>query len=238
MIISLSIATVGACVLGVQYGIPFVFRVMAVAGLRSRCRAKGLLVLTYDDGPGRVTTPHLMDLLKSYGVAATFFLLGRRVDGCERILERLHDEGHELGCHTQEHHNAWKIWPNRATADIQNGYRTLQRWVPRDGLYRPPYGKLTTLAWLNLRRRGASIGWWTIVAGDTHDSLPSPEDVVCRVRGAGGGVVLMHDFDRSGADAVDRREFVLRTTELLLQAADEEGWRVCQLGTLLSEARN
>jgi hypothetical protein len=45
---------------------------------------------------------------------------------------------------------------------------------------------------------------------------------------AGGGVVLLHDFDRGH----ERADFVLASTEHLLNAAEEHGWAVKTLGEL------
>ncbi|NLT61955.1 MAG: hypothetical protein GXX88_15000, partial [Candidatus Hydrogenedentes bacterium] len=47
---------------------------------------------------------------------------------------------------------------------------------------------------------------------------------------AGGGVVLMHDFDRGP----EREAFVLETTGLLLDAAAREGLNVMTLSELFS----
>ena len=34
------------------------------------------ICLTFDDGPDQVQTPKVLDLLKKYGIKATFFVLG------------------------------------------------------------------------------------------------------------------------------------------------------------------
>jgi len=56
--------------------------------------------LTIDDGPHAVLTPMILDTLAEYDVRATFFLLGERIAGNEAIVQRIIDEGHELGNHT------------------------------------------------------------------------------------------------------------------------------------------
>lgn len=188
------------------------------------CRSRRTLVLTYDDGPGAALTAALLDLLQGHAASATFFLLGRRVLPCTALVDRVLTDGHELACHGQEHLNAWKTWPWRATRDIALGYDSLSKWIPSDATFRPPYGKLTLATWWTVRRRGARIGWWTIDSGDTHATLPTPQSVADAAARAGGGVVLMHDFDRG----LERANFVLRTTELLLEMARREGLRVCR----------
>jgi hypothetical protein len=113
------------------------------------------------------------------------------------------------------------------------GYRTLAPWVSPAGLYRPPYGKTTLATWWAARRRHARLAWWTVDSGDTHAVLPAPQTIVEAVRRDGGGVVLMHDFDRSPQTRAARHAHVLNTTAQLLELARAEGLTPCSLGQLL-----
>ena len=192
---------------------------------QQRLRKERKLVLTYDDGPGPSLTPRLLELLASHHCHATFFILGRNAATAPDLVSRIAAEGHELGCHTHEHLNAWKSAPWRAAADIGHGYSTLAPWIPPDAPFRPPYGKLTLPTWITLCRRKAPIVWWTLDSGDTHESIPDPSQVAERLAQDGGGIVLLHDFDRGQ----ERMDFVFRTTELLLQVAEREGMRGCSL---------
>jgi hypothetical protein len=79
--------------------------------------------------------------------------------------------------------------------------------------------------------RKTPIGWWTVDSGDTFDELPDPRSVTERIVRDSGGVVLLHDFDRSR----DRMDYVLRTTEMLLQASKREGLRIVRMRDLLAE---
>ena len=67
-------------------------------------------------------------------------------------------------------------------------------------------------------------------SGDTWAALPPAQRTVDAVVRAGGGVVLMHDFDRGP----EREAFVLETTGLLLDAAAREGLNVMTLSELFS----
>jgi len=58
-----------------------------------------VIYLTFDDGPGPDTNA-LLDLLKRYGVKATFFVTNRGTGG---ELWRMHKEGHSIGMHTKTH---------------------------------------------------------------------------------------------------------------------------------------
>lgn len=65
------------------------------------------VALTYDDGPDPVTTPKILDVLKEYGVKATFFVLGEKLDNpaVQPVLKRIIQEGHYLASHDWTHLN-------------------------------------------------------------------------------------------------------------------------------------
>jgi len=213
----------------VLYFIPAAWKIKDIKRLSEKCERERLLALTYDDGPGRELTSRLLKLLEKYEVKASFFLLGRRLRNSVDIPEKLINAGHELGCHSQNHLNAWKIFPWRALKDIKNGYKTLDNWISDSALYRPPYGKITLPVWWMLKQKHAPLAWWTDDCGDTWKTLPVPEEIVKKILKKGGGVVLMHDFDRDS----ERMDYVIKTTELLLEGAKEEGIQVIKLGDIL-----
>jgi peptidoglycan/xylan/chitin deacetylase (PgdA/CDA1 family) len=210
------------------YLAPMTPRWAAVRRLRCWCRATRSLVLTYDDGPDADTTPRLLDLLAARGARATFFLVGSRAAAHPELVQRVVENGHEIGCHTQEHRHAWNESPVRSVIDVIDGYRSLSAWTASNARFRPPYGKLNAGTWFTVRRRRAPISWWTEVAGDVADEPPEPRVFVEQVRSSGGGVVLLHDFHRDPR----RAAFMLQLTHLLLDAAEAEGWSVRTLSEL------
>ncbi len=61
------------------------------------------MALTFDDGPSPYNTPSVLATLASYGVKATFFLVGVNVQSFPALARRIVDEGHELGNHSVYH---------------------------------------------------------------------------------------------------------------------------------------
>jgi peptidoglycan-N-acetylglucosamine deacetylase len=194
------------------------------------CRGK--LALTYDDGPDPLLTPQLLQLLDRYGVKASFFLVGFRAERSPAMSDLLAKSGHELGCHTDRHRHSWRVAPWQAVRDVSDGYERMKRWMPATALFRPPFGKLTTPTWLEAKRRGAPLCWWTHDGGDTWPALPDPAAITERIFRADGAVVLMHSHDRGR----DRHEYVLTLTEQLLNAARDHGWQVCTMSEVLATA--
>ena len=66
-------------------------------------RPAGKIYLTFDDGPGDYTGT-LLDILKKYGVKATFFVTGY---GDDVLIQREYAEGHAVGLHTNTHDYAY-----------------------------------------------------------------------------------------------------------------------------------
>lgn len=215
---------------------PFLYARASKHALSRRCRKMGAMVLTYDDGPGAILHPELLKLLRSHKVKATFFSLGRRAEAHPGLMEAAIADGHEIACHGFNHPHPWKSWPWVSDRDIRMGYQALSPWAKPDALFRPPHGKITLFTLLALLNRKSPIVWWTHDSEDTcAGSLPAVGNLVKSVVGYGGGVVLMHDFDRRGDSAALRHEFVLETTASLIEGAARAGLRIMTAGELLRQ---
>jgi peptidoglycan/xylan/chitin deacetylase (PgdA/CDA1 family) len=62
--------------------------------------AQPVVALTIDDGPDRQGTPAILDVLEKNNARATFFLIGARAAGNERLLARIQAGHHEIANHT------------------------------------------------------------------------------------------------------------------------------------------
>lgn len=211
--------------LTVYYIAPWIYRRYGMSRIRNSVTKRRMLALTYDDGPSLELTPRLLDLLHRRGARATFFMQGKHARQHPEIVDRIIQEGHSVGCHNDNHVNAWTSWPMTAMADMDAGYKSLSRWIRSNAMYRPPHGKITAATWWWIRRRGAQVIWWTIDSGDTNKVLPSADEIAKTVREEGGGIVLMHDINRPGG----RNEFVLEVTSALLDLAEEESLQILPL---------
>ncbi len=58
--------------------------------------------LTFDDGPS-IYTNEILDILDSYHVKATFFVVGKEGSNAEEALQRIVEDGHTLGMHSYSH---------------------------------------------------------------------------------------------------------------------------------------
>lgn len=61
--------------------------------------------LTFDDGPNKIITPQVLDILKKEDVKATFFVIGKYVEEYPEIVKRAYQEGHYIANHGYSHNN-------------------------------------------------------------------------------------------------------------------------------------
>jgi peptidoglycan/xylan/chitin deacetylase (PgdA/CDA1 family) len=118
-----------------------------------RCITPGTVALTYDDGPQKAFTSHVLDLFKSHNAKATFFITGNNInkgqiditDEYVSVIKRMDSEGHQIASHTWTHLDLSK--------DISSVDRKNQMWMNEMALrnivgkiptyMRPPYSSCT-----------------------------------------------------------------------------------------------
>lgn len=99
------------------------------------------LVLTYDDGPHPENTPRLLDILKKYGVKATFFTMGALIKEYPSIAKRIVDEGHILAGHDWTHINSNSETETVFARGLRQTVRGVKKVYPKNEFYyRFPYG--------------------------------------------------------------------------------------------------
>lgn len=68
-----------------------------------------VIYLTFDDGPSFAVTNQILYVLKEKNIKSTFFVVGYKIPGKEKIITRIHQEGHSIGLHSYTH-NMKKIY--------------------------------------------------------------------------------------------------------------------------------
>lgn len=104
-------------------------------------KEKAKVALTFDDGPCVAYTEELLDGLKDRGVKATFFLIGNKIEACEDVVKRMHDEGHLIGNHSYDHVNLYQLSVDDAVAQIAKTNQVIREVTGYTPEYlRPPFG--------------------------------------------------------------------------------------------------
>ena len=164
-------------------------------GLAGEGRAGGV-ALTFDDGPGPLGTPAVLQTLADLGWRATFFLLGSQVRRHPDIARLVVEAGHEVGVHGTIHRNHLMRTPWAVRRDLRLASREIAEATGvRPRWFRPPYGILTAGTLWAARDLGLVPVLWTAWGKDWRAG--PPERVAAEVMRTlrGGGTVLLHDSD-------------------------------------------
>jgi peptidoglycan/xylan/chitin deacetylase (PgdA/CDA1 family)/glycosyltransferase involved in cell wall biosynthesis len=157
------------------------------------------VALTFDDGPSPTTTPAILDTLASYGVRATFFMLGQEAERHPDLVARAAAAGHSIGNHTWSHRYL-TYDQDLLEAEVNRASELLGRLSGRAIRYiRPPGGRQNTMILAWLVRQGLRIVLWSI---DPRDwSKPKPTAITSHVleRLEPGAVIVLHESDGDGA---------------------------------------
>lgn len=154
------------------------------------------LYLTFDDGPHESITPKVLDLLHKYDAKATFFCIGDRVKKHPDIFSMIKEQDHAIGNHTYFHVNGWKMGVEKYVEDVMKANEVID-----SKMFRPPYGRLTSKQFQQLRQLGFKTVMWTVLSGDYNKSL-SPEECTKRVINnlKPGSIILFHDSEKAEAN--------------------------------------
>jgi peptidoglycan-N-acetylglucosamine deacetylase len=156
-----------------------------------------IMWLTFDDGPHPQATPFVLDELKKHNAKATFFCIGKNVAAWPDLYQRIIEEGHAVGNHTQHHLNGWKTKDRIYLDDIAEASRHIN-----STLFRPPYGRITRFQAAQLckamKKDKAKIIMWDVLSADFDESLlpqQCMEYVIMNARP--GSIIIFHDSEKA-----------------------------------------
>ena len=150
--------------------------------------------LTFDDGPNSLYHPLILDILKTYGIKATFFLVGQNSQRDSDIAKRTKAEGHTIGNHSLTHSFLPNLTQTAILKEIQSAEDILKSFNGGQvvTLFRPPYGGVNNYVKRTSDKLGLKLMLWDV---DPKDWSEPPEDeLVRRVVSAvhNGSDILLH----------------------------------------------
>lgn len=160
------------------------------------------VALTFDDGPHKIYTRELLDGLAERKVHATFFVVGKNIEGNEELIERMEQEGHLIGNHTYDHVKICDLSGEDACVQVEKTSALVREITGHDTEFvRPPFG-----AW-NKEMECSFVMIPVLWDVDPLDWTTKNADlVVQRVLGdvENGDIILLHDFYESSVKAALR----------------------------------
>lgn len=195
---------------------------------------KKKIALTFDDGPDPTYTPQILDVLKENRVKASFYLTGQVAVLSPGLVERLVEEGHEVGNHTYTHPHLGQVSPLQVELELNSMQRLFQAFTGRTmTTFRPPYqveSEPQKLDELLAMERGSKYNYTMISKNiETNDwATNSTEKIVQAAlkQLKNGHIVLLHD---AGGD----RSATVKALPILISELKARGYELVTVSELL-----
>lgn len=99
------------------------------------------LSISFDAAWGADKTREIMSICDSYGVKATFFLVGFWIEKYPEMVVEIYNNGFEIGIHSNTHPDMTKLSKNEIRDELTTNIKLIEDltgYTPK--LFRPPYG--------------------------------------------------------------------------------------------------
>ncbi|WP_445527736.1 polysaccharide deacetylase family protein [Streptomyces cyslabdanicus] len=170
------------------------------------------LNLTIDDGPDPVWTPQVLDVLREYGVKATFCMVGTQAQAHPDLVRKVVAEGHRLCDHTVSHDTTMdaksQAYQSQEILDAERVITEASGGV-RPMYYRAPGGAFTPYSRKLAASRGMRPLGWNV---DTKDfEQPGTDAIVATVERElpNGPTLLFHDAGGDRSQTVEALRRIL-----------------------------
>ena len=202
---------------------------------------KKKIALTFDDGPDPRFTPAVLDILQHYNVKATFFTIGMNGSIHPDLLQRIVNEGHEIGSHTFTHPNISMTSEEQLEIELNATERLFESKLGlRTVLFRPPYAEDVepeTPDQVEPLLFTGKLGYYTIGMQIDPNDWRNPgvdkivKETIAQAVSGQGNVVLLHD---SGGD----RSQTIAALPKIIEGLRSKGFQLVTVSDLIGLSRN
>ena len=149
--------------------------------------------LTFDDGPNTETSVEVLDVLKSFGIRASFFLIGQNVsEESKSTIKREIDEGHTVECHSWTHPAFPDLTREQMISEVERTNELIESCTGIPPVFfRPPYIALNDLLFETIHMPficGRGVNDWE----DNVSAEARAKDLLDNVHD--GQIILLHDM--------------------------------------------
>lgn len=123
------------------------------------------IAITFDNAPHPLWTPRYLQLLRTLGIKATFFVTGEKAEKHPELIKAIAEEGHELGFQNYSSHSNWWLTPKRNLRQIQRTLQLVRKTIGDHHTplyYRPPKGHFTLYNLWVARKKIMPVALWSI----------------------------------------------------------------------------
>lgn len=154
------------------------------------------IALTFDDFPTEGVSDRLLAVLRDHGVPATFFVIGRKAEQAQWLVQAAMDDGHAFGNHTYSHPRLVGLDWITVYNEVDRCSRILERITgERPRHFRPPGGGRNDMVNNIVRDLGMRVVMWHASSRDYEDPPPAQivADILKTTRNRDNVVAMLHD---------------------------------------------
>ncbi|PKM73743.1 MAG: deacetylase [Firmicutes bacterium HGW-Firmicutes-16] len=194
------------------FGLPWVINSSAIVGASASVRQLPIycvdrdnkcVSLTFDAAWGNEDTQLLIDILAKYKVKATFFIVGAWVDKYPESVKALHDAGHEVMSHSNDHAHFSALNENQIVDNLNKCNEKISKVTGvTPTLFRCPYGEYDDHVISAVNSIGMTAIQWNVDSLDWKGI--SASEIKQRVLGkvVPGSIVLFHNAAENTPEAL------------------------------------
>jgi len=228
-----------AAILGVYAVFPTLLaRVCHVGVIWRTSPGLGRVALTFDDGPDPVYTPQVLDVLRTYGVKACFFVLGEKAGRYPELVDRLQSEGHEVASHGYSHVPHALLGPARTYREMEETSRIIEKVTGRrPRLFRPAWGLVNACMLWPRFLYGQRVVLWSFMSQDWWHRFGAEQIarlVLRRIRD--GSILVFHDSDTTFGAARGSPAQMLAALPLILSGLQKKGLSVVNMDEIVQNS--
>ena len=166
-------------------------------------RDQKVVSISFDAAWGNEDTQQLIDILARYQIPATFFVVGDWVEKYPESVQALHNAGHEIMNHSDDHAHYPQLTMEEVVADLNACNDKIEKVTGvRPKLVRLPYGDYDDRSISAVRSIGMEPIQWDVDSLDWKDL--SAAEITRRVttKVCPGSIVLFHNAAKHTPEAL------------------------------------
>ena len=128
--------------------------------------SKPVMYMTFDLGFEAGVTGQILDILKQYNIKATFFITKNYIKKQPALLQRMIDEGHNVGNHTKSHPDMTSVDVDQLMSELYELHDEMQETFGYEVQYfRPPKGLISE----RVLAAADMMGYQTVLWSSAYD---------------------------------------------------------------------
>lgn len=170
--------------------------------------SRKVIYLTFDEGYENGYTSGILDVLKSNGVKAIFFITGPYLKDHQGLVRRMVEEGHGVGNHTVNHPSLPGLNEKEMEEEVLSLDRAFKEKFGRTmKALRPPKGEYSERSLATTQKLGYVNMFWSFAYDDWYRDKSRGADYAYEMVMRNlhpGAVLLLHAVSKDNAQAMDR----------------------------------